>query len=161
ETHRLWVNQPCEHYFTATEEGACYLRHWGVPAADVTPTGIPIDPVFSEPKDRGAVLARHGLAADRPVILQMAGGFGVGTVETLSRAPLGVEAPMEVVAVAGRNESAKAQLEAVPVPPRHRAKVYGFTTQIDELMAVADLVVTKPGGLTTSETLARGAAMAV
>ena len=37
----------------------------------------------------------------------------------------------------------------------------GFTTDIDELMGVADLVVSKPGGLTTSEVLARGAAMAI
>ena len=42
ETHRLWVNQPCDHYFTATEEGAAYLSHWGVPAKDISVTGIPI-----------------------------------------------------------------------------------------------------------------------
>src|SRR5262245_58605431 len=40
ETHRLWVNQPCDHYFTATDEGAAYLKHWGVPDKDVTVTGI-------------------------------------------------------------------------------------------------------------------------
>jgi processive 1,2-diacylglycerol beta-glucosyltransferase len=52
-------------------------------------------------------------------------------------------------------------LEAVEVPRRHRAKVMGFTAEIDELMAAADVVVSKPGGLTTSEVLARGAAMLV
>src|SRR5205823_13111116 len=52
ETHRLWVNQPCERYFTATSEGAQYLQHWGVPAEDILATGIPIHPVFSKPKDR-------------------------------------------------------------------------------------------------------------
>src|ERR1700677_4184919 len=41
ETHRLWVNQPCDRYFTATEEGARYLQHWGVPACDTFATGIP------------------------------------------------------------------------------------------------------------------------
>src|SRR5262249_20053260 len=45
ETHRLWVNQPCDRYFTATEEGALYLQSWGVPAGDVFTTGIPIHPV--------------------------------------------------------------------------------------------------------------------
>jgi processive 1,2-diacylglycerol beta-glucosyltransferase len=49
----------------------------------------------------------------------------------------------------------------VPLPERHRAKIMGFTKEIDELMAVADLVVSKPGGLTTSETLARGAVMVI
>ena len=51
--------------------------------------------------------------------------------------------------------------ERVDVPRQHRSKVMGFTTDIDELMGVADLVVSKPGGLTTSEVLARGAAMAI
>src|SRR6202022_4023125 len=55
----------------------------------------------------------------------------------------------------------KKELEAIAPPPRHRTKVLGFTDQIDELMAAADLVVSKPGGLTTSETLARGAAMVI
>src|SRR5262245_55151035 len=81
ETHRLWVNQPRDFYFTATEEGARYLRHWGVPAKDVQATGIPIHPVFSAPKDRAACLAKQGLVGDRPIILQMAGGFGVGPIE--------------------------------------------------------------------------------
>src|SRR5439155_24895776 len=75
ETHRLWVNQPCDRYFTATDEGAVYLQSWGVPAADIVATGIPILPAFAGPHDRAALLARHGLADDRPVILQMAGGF--------------------------------------------------------------------------------------
>jgi processive 1,2-diacylglycerol beta-glucosyltransferase len=161
ETHRLWVNQPCDHYFTATEEGARYLSHWGVPAETITTTGIPIHPLFRTPKDRAACLAKHGLAGDRHVILQMAGGFGVGPIEKLFRAILDVEMPLEVLVVSGRNEAVKAQLEAVPVPPRHHAKILGFTRDIDELMACADLVMSKPGGLTTSETLARGAGMVI
>jgi processive 1,2-diacylglycerol beta-glucosyltransferase len=161
ETHRLWVNQPCDHYFTATEEGSRYLHSWGVPTADTTATGIPIHPVFSAPKDRTACLARQGLVGDRPIVLQLAGGFGVGPIEKLYRALLDVVPPLEVVVVTGRNEKAREQLATVAAPPRHRTKVLGFTDQIDELMAVADLVMTKPGGLTTSETLARGAAMVI
>ena len=68
---------------------------------------------------------------------------------------------MELVVIAGNNETVKAELEGLPPPPRHRVKMLGFTTDIDELMAVADLVVSKPGGLTTSETLARGAVMVI
>ena len=161
ETHRLWVNQPCDHYFTATDEGAANLRYWGVPAGDITVTGIPIHPEFSIPKDRGECLARLGIVGDRPVVLQLAGGFGVGPVEKLLAGVLEVQVPLEVVVVAGRNEELKTRLETVVVPQRHRVHVLGFTTQMDELMAVADLVVSKPGGLTTSETLARGAVMAV
>jgi processive 1,2-diacylglycerol beta-glucosyltransferase len=161
ETHRLWVNQPSDHYFTATDEGAAYLQHWGVPAADTTVTGIPIHPVFSEPKDRATVLKRQGLRGDRPIVLQLAGGFGVGPIEEIFRGILAIEVPSEIVVVAGRNEAAKKQLEEIEMPERHRVKILGFTDQVDEWMAVADLVVSKPGGLTTSEALARGAAMAV
>src|SRR5687768_12857129 len=161
ETHRLWVNQPTDHYTTATEEGAAYLAHWGVPRHDATVTGIPIHPVFAKPKDRGECLRKHGLKGDRPVVLQLAGGFGVGPIEQLYRSVLSVGERLEVVVVAGKNAAAKEQLAAIDVPSRHRAKVMGFTDQIDELMEVADVVVSKPGGLTTSEVLARGAAMVI
>jgi processive 1,2-diacylglycerol beta-glucosyltransferase len=161
ETHRLWVNQPCEHYFTATQEGALYLHSWGVPAGDTTVTGIPVHPVFAKPKDRDACLKKHGLLGDRAVVLQLAGGFGVGPIVKLHQALRDVARPTELVVIAGRNEKVRAELEALPPSPRHRVKVLGFTTEIDELMAVADLVVSKPGGLTTSETLARGAVMVI
>jgi processive 1,2-diacylglycerol beta-glucosyltransferase len=161
DTHRLWVNQPCERYFTATYEGALYLEHWGVPLADIYPTGIPIDPVFSEFKDRAACMAKHGLDGDRPIVVQLAGGFGVGPVEKLFQAVLGAEVPIQLVSIAGRNENLKAQLKKVPIPPRHKVRILGFTKEIDELMNVADVVISKPGGLTTSETLARGAVMMI
>jgi processive 1,2-diacylglycerol beta-glucosyltransferase len=161
ETHRLWVNQPCDHYFTATDEGAAYLQHWGVPVADTTVTGIPIHPAFREPRERTACLNRLGLRGDRPIMLQLAGGFGVGPIAQIYRGILAIEHPLEIVVVTGRNSEARDELEETAPPVRHRVKVLGFTDQMDELMAVADVVITKPGGLTTSETLARGAAMAI
>ena len=161
ETHRLWVNQPCERYTTATEEGRLYLEHWGVPRDTISVTGIPIHPVFAEDKPRAECLKKHGLKGDRPIVLQLAGGFGVGPVEQIFSGLLSIERPLEIVVVAGKNAAAKTKLEKISVPARHRAKVIGFTTEIDELMTVADLVVSKPGGLTTSEVLARGAAMAI
>ncbi|MBN2580073.1 MAG: glycosyltransferase [Pirellulales bacterium] len=161
ETHRLWVNQPCEHYFTATEEGARNLHHWGVPESDTTVTGIPVDPAFSQPKDRQACTTRLGLAGDRPIVLQLAGGFGVGPVERILQGLLAIDQPLEIVVVAGRNEALKEQLQRIESPARHRLHVLGFTTQMDELLAAADVVLSKPGGLTTSETLARGTVMAI
>lgn len=161
ETHRLWVNQPCDRYFTATEEGALNLCHWGVPLADITVTGIPIHPAFSEPKIRDECRRRQGLVGGRPVLLQLAGGFGVGPVERLFEGVLQVETPLELVVVAGRNAELKTRLEQIAVPQQHVVHVLGFTTEMDELMAAADLLISKPGGLTTSEALARGTPMVV
>ncbi len=161
EIHRLWYHEPCERYFTATEEAGVTLQWLGVPAADIIRTGIPIDPVFSAPKDRAAMAAKHELDADRPIVLQLAGGHGVGPVEELFRALLTVEEPLQVVMVSGRNEALCKRLQGLATPPRHRVKVLGFTTEIDELMAAADLMVTKPGGLSTSEALARDCVMVI
>ena len=161
DTHRLWVNQPCERYFTATEEGARYLQHWGIPKEQTFATGIPIHPVFAAPKSRDSCLQNQGLTGERPIILLMSGGFGVGPIERIYQGLLSLEQPVQIVAIAGRNAELKANLEGVAVPDRHRAKILGFTDQIDELMAVAELVVSKPGGLTTSEVLARGAGMVI
>ena len=161
ETHRLWVNQPCDRYFTATPEGKRYLEHWGVPASDVFVTGIPIHPVFATPKDKAECIAKHGLARDRPIVLQLSGGFGVGPIEKIFQGILSVERPIQLVTITGRNEKLKAQLAKLRPPERHRVKVMGFTKEIDEWMQAADLVVSKPGGLTTSEVLARGAVMVI
>jgi processive 1,2-diacylglycerol beta-glucosyltransferase len=160
ETHRLWVYKPVEHYTTATEEGAEYLKHWGV-TAPVTVTGIPIHPVFAEEKSRDDARKAHGLPVGFTTVLQLAGGFGVGPIATIYKQLLSIERPLQIVVVAGKNAKAKSQLDSIDVPSRHRTKIFGFTDKMDELMAAADVVLSKPGGLTTSEVLARGAAMAV
>jgi processive 1,2-diacylglycerol beta-glucosyltransferase len=161
DTHRLWVYEPCERFFTATEEGALYLHSWGVPPGATRVTGIPIHPVFAEPKSRDECVKRQGLTGDRPIVLQLAGGFGVGPVAKIYEQLLRVGPSLEIVVVCGRNEKAKAQLADIQPPPRHRVKLLGYTDQMDELMAAADMVVTKPGGLTTSEALARGLPMVI
>src|SRR5262249_44834119 len=110
ETHRLWVNQPCDRYTTATQEGKLYLKRWGVPETDVRVTGIPLNPGFPKPKDRDEYRARLGIGGDRPVILHLAGGFGVGPVREQCQALLSMERSIEVVVVAGKNPKVKADL---------------------------------------------------
>jgi processive 1,2-diacylglycerol beta-glucosyltransferase len=161
ESHRLWATQPCSHYYMATEEAARYLECFGVPGEDITVTGIPIHPVFAEAKSKSECRARLGLSDDRPVILQLAGGHGVGPIEAIYRALLDVEVPIHIVVVTGRNAAAQQHLPTLSIPPRHRATIFGYRNDIDELMAAADLAVTKPGGLTTSEAMARGLPLAI
>lgn len=130
ETHRLWVNEPCDLYTTATDEGAAYLAYWGVPRGHIRVTGIPIHPVFSTPKPRAQCLAAHGLAGDRPILLQLAGGFGVGPIAQLFQSILRIDTPLDVVVVAGKNADAKAELEKLPLPPQHRAGFSGLRARL-------------------------------
>lgn len=161
DAHGLWVNPPTERYFVATEEAALSLVRWGVGRANISITGIPIDPVFTTAKDVNSCRTAHGLSIDRPVVLLLAGGFGVGPIEQLFEAALAIERPVHLAVVCGKNEPLKKSLAMIKPPARHKATVLGFTREMDELMAAADIVVSKPGGLTTSEILARGAAMII
>ena len=150
----------------ALEETKVHLVALGVPADQVTVSGIPIDPVFAEPKDARAMRRKHGLDEDTFTILVSAGGFGVGPVEHIIQALSGLSHPAQVVVVCGRNEELPARLSRVvrKLPPGRRASTFtllGFTTEMDELMSAADLFVGKPGGLTTSEALAKGLPMVV
>ncbi|MFO0952773.1 MAG: glycosyltransferase [Isosphaeraceae bacterium] len=162
DVHAMWLCRHYEHYFVAMDETRAHLEELGVPAAKVSVTGIPIDPVFSQRKDAGEMKKKHGLDPDpdRTTILVSAGGFGVGRVETLLAALGKLKHPAQVVAVCGRNEELYQDLRtrAAGQPADALVKVapVGFTKEMDELMAASDLIVGKPGGLTTSEALARG-----
>lgn len=159
DAHRLWVNAPCEQYFTATEEGRANLAGYGVPLEQIFTTGIPIDPGFADWKSPAECRRLQGLTGDRPVVLQLSGGSGFGPVEEVHRRILQSPVPLQLIAVAGRNSALRRRLEEISCSSRHRRKIIGFTDQMNELMGAADLVVSKPGGLSMSESLACGAAM--
>ena len=160
DVHALWLCHRCEHYFVAIDETRAHLEELGVAPAKITVSGIPIDPVFSRPADKLATRKKHGLAPDLTTILISAGGFGVGRVGGLIASLMKLEHPAQIVAICGKNAELKSEIEA-QVAADAKVKVLGFTTEMDELMAASDLIVGKPGGLTTSEALARGLAYVV
>jgi processive 1,2-diacylglycerol beta-glucosyltransferase len=160
-THRLWVQEPCEHYFVATAESGVYLNSYGVHRERISVTGIPIHPVFCRRKGRSECIQAQGLGGERPIVLLLSGGFGVGPVEQIFQAALTIESPIEMVAVCGRNEELRQKLSQQPSPAHHRVVVLGYTTDIDELMTLADVVISKPGGLTSAEVLACGSVLAI
>ena len=155
DVHRLWIHPGVDRYFVARDEAAALLTAVGVEPGTVEVTGIPIDPRFSERADRGALRRKHGLP-DGPVVLLLAGCFGVGPVQELAARLEQARRPAHFAVVAGRNEALRGALASAAGP---RTTVLGFTREIHEWMAAVDLLVTKPGGLTTSEALARGLPM--
>jgi processive 1,2-diacylglycerol beta-glucosyltransferase len=161
DAHRIWVHEPTERYCVASTLAAASLRAHGVPASRILVTGIPVDPAFSVPVDADAVRKSFGLSGAYPMVVQSAGGHGVGPLEEIYRSLLASSLPSEIVVVCGRNEAARKRLTAIRPARRHRVKILGFTDRMRDLMAVADVLVTKPGGLTVSEALACGLPMAL
>lgn len=161
DAHRIWAHDPTERYCVASPLAAASLRAHGARAAAIEVTGIPVMPAFSTPVDKDAARKAFGLSGAYPVVVQASGGHGIGPVEDTYRALLAASIPTEIVVVCGRNEAARKKLAAIRPPGRHRVKIVGFTDRMRDVMAVADLLVTKPGGLTVSEALACGLPMAL
>jgi len=160
DVHAMWLVHHYEHYFVAIEEARVYLEALGIPPAKITLSGIPIDPVFAQKKDKLNMRAKHGLEADRPTILLSAGGFGVGSVEPLIASLKPMKQRAQIIAICGRNEELRKRLLKATAKQKLTdtvlIKPIGYTREMDEFMTAADLVLGKPGGLTTSEALAKG-----
>jgi processive 1,2-diacylglycerol beta-glucosyltransferase len=160
DVHAMWLVHHYERYFVAVDEARVYLEALGIPPEKITVSGIPIDPVFAIKKDKHEMRVKHGLEPDRTTVLLSAGGFGVGSVDALVSSLLPLQHRAQVVAICGRNEELKQRLTKLAARMNRDANVilkpFGYTTEMDELMTASDLVLGKPGGLTTSEALAKG-----
>jgi processive 1,2-diacylglycerol beta-glucosyltransferase len=165
DVHAMWLCGNYEHYFVALEETKAHLQALGVPDDKVTTSGIPIDPVFSEPRDKVKIRLKYGLDPKLPTILISAGGFGVGPIEKLMESMVKMHNKVQVIVICGRNESLKNQLDrfvqALPSSCPVNIIVLGYTTEMNEYMSAADMVLGKPGGLTISEALAKGLAFVI
>ncbi|MEO6324220.1 MAG: glycosyltransferase [Thermoanaerobaculia bacterium] len=160
DVHAFWVQPTADRFFVASEELKAILASRGIDEERISVTGIPISPVFGEPHDVPRIRAELGLDPAIQTVLVMSGGQGVGTMKEAVAAVLEC-APVQVIAVAGKNAVLEAELKELPVPAGCRLIVCGFVTNIQELMSVSNLAVTKSGGLTTSECLAMGLPMLV
>ena len=165
DVHALWLCQTVDRYYVALSESAEYMVAIGVPREKLRITGIPVDPLFAKPVDRNAVRRHLGLDPIAPVVLVAAGGEGVGPIEQLVRGLLELRRPWQIVAIAGKSETMRKRLEALSRQAGSlpggalRLCPVGFTTEMDQYMAAANLLVGKAGGLTTSEALARALPM--
>src|SRR6266704_874142 len=154
EAHALWMEPAVDLYCVAAEETKASLVARGAASECVAVTGIPVAAKFSGLPNPRAVRKNYGLRDDLPVLLVLGGGFGMGPVARILSALDKIERDFQTLVVAGRNEKLRRDLACGDY--RHPTRVLGFATNMHELMAVADLIVTKPGGLTTSEALALG-----
>ncbi len=164
--HAMWLSRLIHHYFVATEESMEQLKNIGFPPECITVSGIPIDPVFCEPKERTALREKQGLRNDIPMLLVSAGALGVSSAERIVEVLGKLTTPVQVVVICGKNEKLRQnvldQLNHHPEPVAHlNFKVLGYTTEMDEWMKSADLYIGKPGGLTTAEAMSCGLPMVI
>lgn len=161
DLHRMWVHEHMAGYFAASDEVAFRMRAQGIPLHTIHVTGIPIMPAFAQALDRDECARGFGLDPQRITLLLMGGGAGLGSLDTIAERLLALEGNFQLIVLAGKNASALAALQSLAARYPGRLLAQGFTDQVERLMACADLVITKPGGLTTSECLAMGLPMIV
>ena len=165
DVHRLWIHERMAGYFAASGEVAYRMAGKGIDPGSIQVTGIPIMPAFSAPLDKAECARSLGFDPARPILALMAGGAGVGAgtggggLEATAARLLSMHGDFQLAALAGRNEKLLAELGRLAEAHPGRFFPMGFTRTIERLMKAADLAITKPGGLTTSECLALGLPM--
>lgn len=154
--HSLWFCRNVDAYYVATEEARRQLARKGQPMDRAVCTGIPVLPDFAPGFPARVARSRLGLRPDLPAVLVLNGGLGIGPALGLLRAAAAAPPPGQLLVVTGRNPRLEAQLRAAARAARLPVVVRGFVDNVHDWMDAADLIVSKPGGLTMAEALAKG-----
>ena len=155
DAHASWFCPQVDLCLVPTEAVRRKALACGLPAERVAVTGLPVGLKFTRrPPDRGRLRYRLGLRRDLATVLLVGGGGGMGQVFEVARAVAEARLPVQLLVVAGRNEGLRRRLEAVQweIP----TKIYGFITNMPELMHASDVIVTKAGPSTICEALVCG-----
>jgi len=164
--HDQWLvgKDYVDYFFVAHNKMKNYLISTGIPENKVYATGIPLSNRFLMHYDKSEIKKSFDLKLNKKLILFFGGGeFGLGRDKTIKilQAFIKHSDKYQIIAIAGKNEKMKAEFDKLVEleSAQEIVKVLPYTTQVPELMSISDLVVTKPGGLTTTESLASGLPM--
>jgi len=157
-THALWYHKGVDLCLVPTE--AAYQRALlsGLKNEQVKVVGLPVADRFCQPiGDKKALRQKLGWPQDRPVVLLVGGGEGMGPLEKTALAIAEANLPITLVIIAGRNADLKERLEARLWPMT--TLIYGFVHEMPDFMRAVDILVTKAGPSTISEALNAGLPM--
>ncbi|HYE59845.1 MAG TPA: glycosyltransferase [Candidatus Kapabacteria bacterium] len=156
DKHVFLTHPGIKEYFVATKKMKFKLMDSGIPEGKLHITGIPVDPVFYAKKEITTLRKTYGIDGKNPVLLVMAGGQGFVNIHDLITSLFSLTTPVTIIAIAGNNPSLRKKVERL-TPPRHiSVQAVGWTDAVDEYMRIADMIITKPGGMTTTECIALG-----
>jgi processive 1,2-diacylglycerol beta-glucosyltransferase len=156
--HGAWISSGVDVYFVPSMKVRDQMIGLGVDERKIQVTGIPTHPKFWIKKEKSAVRAKLGLA-DQPTLLCMGGGLGLGLSEALLDTIAMFQNRMQILFVAGKNRELYQKLQERSEFRHPNFRLYAFVDFIDELMDASDLLITKPGGITCSEAIAKGIPM--
>lgn len=158
--HPFWVYKEIDKYMVPNEFTKNYLIREGIPSERIYITGIPVDLRFAQEYDKSELKRRFNLDPEKFTILLMGSWLDIGIdslIESLDKSSL----PIQVIAVSGKNEKLREKLEKIKGKTTIPLVAFGFITNVYEVMHASDIIITKPGGLISSETLAAGLPMII
>lgn len=159
--HPFWLYPDVDAYFVAHHGMKDYLAATGIPQELAYVTGIPIKQNFTKNYDVAALKRKNEIDPALPLVLVTSGGHGVGPFTQIIKAMGRISVPFQMVIIVGQNPALEGKMkrltQSYPIP----AKVFGFVNNMDEWMAMADVLVSKAGGLTVSEAMASGLPMLI
>lgn len=153
--HPFWIYRNIDAYAVATDEMRIALAARSVSDERIRVTGIPVDPRFGLIPSKREARRELGLdpASKRHLVLVMAGGLGIGPLEMMLTALQRVRRPVAAIVLVGRNARREQRLRAWSARLPYPVEVRGFEDNVYDYMHAADILLTKPGGLTISEAL--------
>jgi processive 1,2-diacylglycerol beta-glucosyltransferase len=155
DLHQFWISENISRYYVAHEDLAAKMVKQGISPSRIVVSGIPVHPVFLTPVSEADVCRRLNLDPVKPTILVLAGGLGLSTLERTVRSLFRLDFPVQLLTVAGRNDRLRRRLDQLVVPPHITLVNQGYVRNMEELLSISRLVITKPGGLTVSECMAK------
>jgi processive 1,2-diacylglycerol beta-glucosyltransferase len=159
--HSYWVYDNIDYYIAPSQEVAVRLAKKGIDPLKIKPLGIPFDPKFTQPILKDQACQRLGLDPKQIVILVMGGGQGLGPIKTIVKSLEKVRHNFQEIVVTGTNKKLYRSLKKKIKKYKKKILLYGYAQNINELMSVSDIIITKPGGVTTAEALAKKMAMLI
>lgn len=130
------------------------LLKTNIPESSIETIGLPLRPDFMNHKDKQQIREEFQFPDNKRIILIMMGGAGSSTAYKYAKKIGRMDLGAHLVVVAGRNASLKKDVERMPLHPSNSLTAFGFTDRVSDIMAVSDLIITKPGPGTINEAIA-------
>lgn len=152
--HSYWIYDAVDYYITPSVDVSKRLIQKGIQEEKIKSFGIPFKPIFNQVFDRNAILKKLKLDINTPTILIMGGGQGLGPIKTIVSSLEGVREGIQEIIVTGTNKKLYNSLKRKIKKLKKKIALFGYANNVNELMSVSDIIITKPGGVTCAEVLA-------